>query len=78
VYKKTEIPDIAAMQRQGMTKENMPVPVGTNYKPVVTAPKKMENRWNMAQQQENSGASAVRAEREKFEKEVREREMQRQ
>ncbi|KAG0743023.1 hypothetical protein G6F23_006353 [Rhizopus arrhizus] len=78
VYKKTEIPDIASMQRQSMTKENMPVPVGTNYKPVVTAPRKLENRWNMAQQQQDTGANAVRAEREKFEREVREREMQKQ
>ncbi|CAO0796533.1 unnamed protein product [Mucor circinelloides] len=75
VYKKTEIPNIAAMQRESMTKENAPKPVGTNYTPVQTTPKKMEQRWNMAQNQD-SGANAVRAERERFEKEVRDREIQ--
>ncbi|KAL0146249.1 hypothetical protein V8B55DRAFT_1469143 [Mucor lusitanicus] len=75
VYKKTEIPNIAAMQRESMTKENAPKPVGTNYTPVQTTPRKMEQRWNMAQNQD-SGANAVRAERERFEKEVRDREMQ--
>ncbi|KAI8636889.1 hypothetical protein BD408DRAFT_425418 [Parasitella parasitica] len=75
VYKKTEIPNIAAMQRESMTKENAPKPVGTNYMPVQTAPKKLEQRWNAAQNQD-SGASAVRAERERFEKEVRDREIQ--
>ncbi|KAI8885354.1 hypothetical protein K501DRAFT_331963 [Backusella circina FSU 941] len=75
VYKKTEIPDIAAMQRQSMTKENAPTPVGTNYKPVQTTPRKMESRWNQATQQD-SGAASVRAERERFEQEVRDREMQ--
>ncbi|CAO3634899.1 unnamed protein product [Mucor fragilis] len=75
VYKKTEIPNIAAMQRESMTKENAPKPVGTNYTPVQTTPRKMEQRWNMAQTQD-SGANAVRAERERFEKEVRDREMQ--
>ncbi|OBZ86895.1 Drebrin-like protein B [Choanephora cucurbitarum] len=73
VYKKEEIPDIAAMQRQSMTKENAPTPVGTNYTPVQTAPKKLEQRWNAAQNQD-SGASAVRAERERYEREVVERE----
>ncbi|KAG2209836.1 hypothetical protein INT47_001985 [Mucor saturninus] len=75
VYKKTEIPDIAAMQRESMTKANAPTPVGTNYKPVQTAPKKMEQRWNMAQNQD-TGANAVRAERERHEKEVRDREIE--
>lgn len=75
VYKKTEIPDIAAMQRESMTKENAPTPVGTNYKPVQTTPRKMEQRWNAAATQD-SGASAVRAERERFEKEVRDREIE--
>ncbi|KAL9555285.1 hypothetical protein MBANPS3_002438 [Mucor bainieri] len=75
VYKKTEIPNIAAMQRESMTKENAPKPVGTNYTPVQTTPRKMEQRWNMAQNQD-SGANAVRAERERFEKEVRDRETQ--
>ncbi|CAO3664153.1 unnamed protein product [Rhizopus stolonifer] len=76
VYKKTEIPDIASMQRQSMTKENMPVPVGTNYKPVVTTPRKLESRWNAVQENSSSGADAIRAEREAFEREVREREAQ--
>ncbi|KAI9357783.1 hypothetical protein BD770DRAFT_410603 [Pilaira anomala] len=75
VYKKTEIPDIAAMQRESMKKENAPKPVGTNYQPVQTAPRKMEQRWNMSQQND-SGANAVRAERERFEKEVRDREIE--
>ncbi|KAL1924197.1 uncharacterized protein VTP21DRAFT_7232 [Calcarisporiella thermophila] len=39
VYQKTQIPDIAAMQRESMRKEGPPVPVGTNYKPIVTNPK---------------------------------------
>ncbi|KAI8976197.1 hypothetical protein BDB01DRAFT_853248 [Pilobolus umbonatus] len=73
VYKKTEIPDIAAMQRESMKKENAPKPVGTNYTPIQTAPRKLEQRWNVSQ---SSGASSVRAEREKFEKEVLEREKQ--
>ncbi|KAI9268705.1 hypothetical protein BY458DRAFT_475619 [Sporodiniella umbellata] len=76
VYKKTEIPDIASMQRQSMTRENMPAPVGTSYKPVVTTPRKLENRWNASQENSTSGADSVRAEREAFEKQVREREMQ--
>lgn len=63
------------MQRESMTKENAPTPVGTNYKPVQTAPKKMEQRWNMAQNQD-TGANAVRAERERHEKEVRDREIE--
>ncbi|KAI7899309.1 uncharacterized protein BX663DRAFT_522154 [Cokeromyces recurvatus] len=77
VYKKTEIPDIAAMQRESMKKENAPKPVGTNYTPIQTAPKKLGNRWNVALQNQDSGAMAVRAERERFEREVRERESQR-
>ncbi|KAI8975112.1 hypothetical protein BDF20DRAFT_914087 [Mycotypha africana] len=77
-YKKTEIPDIAAMQREAMTKDNMPKPVGTNYTPIKTEPKKLSQRWNIQGEDDNSKAQAVRAEREQFEKEVREREMQRQ
>ncbi|KAI7876445.1 hypothetical protein K492DRAFT_210329 [Lichtheimia hyalospora FSU 10163] len=76
VYKKTEIPDIAAMQRESMRKEGAPAPVGTNYKPVQTAPKPLASRWNAAQSQSDNGAAAVRAEREKFEREQREREEQ--
>ncbi|KAI9256458.1 hypothetical protein BDA99DRAFT_441889 [Phascolomyces articulosus] len=76
VYKKTEVPDIAAMQRQSMKKEGPPAPVGTNYKPVQTAPKPLASRWNAATQQQDSGAAAVRAEREKAEREAREREEQ--
>lgn len=76
VYKKTEIPNIAAMQRESMTKENAPTPVGTNYKPVQTTPRKMEQRWNTATTSGDAGANAVRAEREKFEKEVRDREIE--
>ncbi|KAI8149420.1 hypothetical protein BJV82DRAFT_123003 [Fennellomyces sp. T-0311] len=82
VYKKTEVPDIAAMQRASMKKEGPPAPVvniatmGTNYKPVQTAPKPLASRWNAATQQQDSGAAAVRAERERAEREVREREEQ--
>ncbi|KAI7857163.1 hypothetical protein BDC45DRAFT_501835 [Circinella umbellata] len=75
VYKRTEVPDIAAMQRESMKKEGPPAPVGTNYKPVQTVPKPLANRWNTATQQD-SGAAAVRAEREKAEREAREREEQ--
>ncbi|KAG2226392.1 hypothetical protein INT45_000560 [Circinella minor] len=75
VYKKTEVPDIAAMQRESMKKDGPPAPVGTNYKPVQTIPKPLANRWNTATQQD-SGAAAVRAEREKAEREAREREEQ--
>ncbi|CDH54424.1 related to drebrin f [Lichtheimia corymbifera JMRC:FSU:9682] len=76
VYKKTEIPDIAAMQRESMRREGAPAPVGTNYKPVQTAPKPLASRWNAAQSQSDNGAAAVRAERERFEREQREREEQ--
>ncbi|KAI9498046.1 hypothetical protein BDB00DRAFT_755309 [Zychaea mexicana] len=76
VYKKTEVPDIAAMQRESMKKDGPPAPVGTNYKPVSTAPKPLASRWNAATQQQDSGAAAVRAEREKAEREAREREEQ--
>ncbi|KAJ8654646.1 hypothetical protein O0I10_009697 [Lichtheimia ornata] len=77
VYKKTKIPDIAAMQRESMRREGAPAPVGTNYKPVQTAPKPLASRWNAAtQSQSDGGAAAVRAERERFEREQREREEQ--
>ncbi|CAO3612297.1 unnamed protein product [Cunninghamella blakesleeana] len=76
VYKKTEIPDIAAMQRQSMKKEGAPAPVGTNYKPVQTAPKPLASRWQSNIASQDSGAAAVRAERERAEKEAREREEQ--
>ncbi|KAL1931216.1 hypothetical protein VTP01DRAFT_10353 [Rhizomucor pusillus] len=72
VYKKTEVPDIAAMQRESMKKEGPPAPVGTNYKPVQTAPKPLASRWQP--QQTEDKAAAVRAEREKAEREARERE----
>ncbi|KAG0171799.1 hypothetical protein DFQ28_004776 [Apophysomyces sp. BC1034] len=75
VYQKTEIPDIAAMQRASMKKEGPPKPVGTNYEPVQTAPKPLASRWSGSQNQD-SGAAAVRAERERAEREMREREEQ--
>ncbi|KAI8381244.1 uncharacterized protein BYT42DRAFT_613043 [Radiomyces spectabilis] len=74
VYQKTQIPDIASMQKEAMTRDNMPAPVGTNYTPVQTAPKRLTTRWGS--QAQDSGAAAVRAEREKAEREVREREEQ--
>ncbi|KAF7726844.1 hypothetical protein EC973_008351 [Apophysomyces ossiformis] len=75
VYQKTEIPDIAAMQRESMKKEGPPKPVGTNYEPVQTAPKPLAARWGGVQTQD-SGAVSIRAEREKAERELREREEQ--
>ncbi|CAO3642663.1 unnamed protein product [Cunninghamella echinulata] len=78
VYKKTEIPDIAAMQRESMKKDGPPARVGTNYQPVQTAPKPLASRWasNVSSSTQDSGAAAVRAERERAEKEAREREEQ--
>ncbi|KAI8337483.1 hypothetical protein BC941DRAFT_461129 [Chlamydoabsidia padenii] len=76
VYKKTEVPDIAAMQRESMKKEGPPPPVGTTYKPVQTAPKPLASRWGSATSNQDNGAAAVRAERERAEKETREREEQ--
>ncbi|KAI8098807.1 uncharacterized protein BX664DRAFT_319644 [Halteromyces radiatus] len=76
VYKKTEVPDIAAMQRESMKREGPPPPVGTTYKPIQTAPKPLANRWGAATSNHDSGAAAVRAERERAEKEAREREEQ--
>ncbi|KAI9305350.1 hypothetical protein BJ944DRAFT_249125 [Cunninghamella echinulata] len=78
VYKKTEIPDIAAMQRESMKKEGPPARVGTNYQPVQTAPKPLASRWasNISSSTQDSGAAAVRAERERAEREAREREEQ--
>ncbi|KAI7867569.1 hypothetical protein BDF14DRAFT_1995830 [Spinellus fusiger] len=74
VYAKTQVPDIAAMQRLSMKTEGPPPPVGTNYTPVQTKPRPLSNRWSVPQQ--DTGAAAVRAEREKAEREVREREQQ--
>ncbi|CAO3598056.1 unnamed protein product [Absidia cylindrospora] len=76
VYKRTEVPDIAAMQRESMKREGPPPPVGTTYKPVQTAPKPLASRWGSATANQDSGAAAVRAERERAEKEARDREEQ--
>ncbi|SAM01148.1 hypothetical protein [Absidia glauca] len=76
VYKKTEVPDIAAMQRESMKRDGPPPAVGTTYKPVQTAPKPLASRWASATSSQDSGAAAVRAERERAEKDAREREEQ--
>ncbi|ORZ00779.1 hypothetical protein BCR43DRAFT_485770 [Syncephalastrum racemosum] len=75
VYKKTEIPNIAAMQRESMKKDGPPARVGTNYQPVHTAPKPLAGRWNPGTQ-DDSGAANVRAERERAEREARDREQE--
>ncbi|ORZ18972.1 hypothetical protein BCR42DRAFT_349717 [Absidia repens] len=76
VYKRTEVPDIAAMQRESMKRDGPPPPVGTTYKPVQTAPKPLASRWGSATTNQDTGAAAVRAERERAEKEARDREEQ--
>ncbi|KAI8074771.1 hypothetical protein BC940DRAFT_289052 [Gongronella butleri] len=78
VYKKTEIPDIGAMQREAMKRDGLPAAVGTSYQPVQTAPKPLSSRWGGAAGTASAGlsdgAAKVRAEREQAEREARERE----
>ncbi|CAM0135510.1 actin binding protein [Umbelopsis sp. WA50703] len=73
VYKRTEIPDIAAMQRQTMKSEPAPAPVNSVHQPVRTTPGKLASRWGQ-DQDDQSKADQVRADRERAEKEAQERE----
>ncbi|KAI9280308.1 hypothetical protein BC943DRAFT_348097 [Umbelopsis sp. AD052] len=74
VYKRTEIPDIATMQRQTMKSEPAPAPVNSVHEPVRTNPGKLADRWGSSQESDQSKADQVRAERERAEQEAQERE----
>ncbi|CAO3664518.1 unnamed protein product [Umbelopsis ramanniana] len=74
VYKRTEIPDIAAMQRQTMKSEPAPAPVNSVHEPVRTNPGRLASRWGSSQESDQSKADEVRAERERAEQEAQERE----
>ncbi|KAG2177152.1 hypothetical protein INT43_007809 [Umbelopsis isabellina] len=72
VYKRTEIPDIATMQRQTMKSEPAPAPVSSVHQPVRTTPGKLASKWGQ-DQDDQSKADQVRADRERAEKEAQER-----
>ncbi|CAO3678645.1 unnamed protein product [Umbelopsis vinacea] len=74
VYKRTEIPDIAAMQRTTMKSEPAPAPVNSVHEPIRTNPGKLASRWGSQPESGQSKVDQVRADRERAEKEAQERE----
>ncbi|GAB5587036.1 actin binding protein [Umbelopsis nana] len=74
VYKRTEIPDIAAMQRATMKSEPAPAPVNSVHEPIRTNPGKLASRWGSQPESEQNKIDQVRAERERAEKEAQDRE----